>query len=256
MPLYDAEAFDAEIRFARVGGLILVEAEAANASQDPVLETRWFTQQAAALDMPVGIVVHADLTDGHVEALLERHCESPLVRGVRDFTDAAKLLQAEFRRGYAALAKHDLVYDLDSVWEHLANARKLAESYPDVTLVIEHDAFPQRRDDDYFNAWRQAMTDVALAENVVCKISGLGMGDHAWTPDSLRPWIEHAIESFGVARCFFGTNWPVDRLYSSYDALIDAYDFLISGFSASERASLFYGNAARVYRTGPPVGPT
>jgi predicted TIM-barrel fold metal-dependent hydrolase len=186
---------------------------------------------------------------------LERHCESELVRGVRDFTDAEKLLDGRFRRGYSALAKYGLVYDLDCVWEHLVNARKLAEAYPGVVLVIEHDAFPARRDDEYFTAWRGAMSDVAQAENAVCKISGLGMGDNKWTPGSLRPWVEHAIDSFGVSRCFFGTNWPVDRLYSSYDPLIAAYDLLVSGFSDSERASLFYGNAARVYRTGPPVAP-
>jgi predicted TIM-barrel fold metal-dependent hydrolase len=248
-PLYDAAAFAAESRFAGVGGLILVEAEAANAAEDPVLETRWFTRQAAALDVPVGIVVHADLSDDNAEASLARHCESPLVRGVRDFTDAAKLLDADFRRGYSALAKYDLVYDLDCVWEHLANARRLAESHPDVILVVEHDAFPARRDEEYFNAWRLAMSDAARAENAVCKISGLGMGDHNWTMDSLRPWVEHAIDSFGVTRCFFGTNWPVDRLYSSYDALINAYDMLIGGLSQGERASLFYDNAARIYRT-------
>jgi predicted TIM-barrel fold metal-dependent hydrolase len=251
-PLYDARAFRAESRFAGVGGVILVEAEAARKDEDPVVETQWLAHEASLLGIPAGIVVHTDLSDSQVDAALERHCATGFARGVRDFTNPDKLMDAGFRRGYARLARYGLVYDLDSVWDHLASARKLAEAYPDVTMVVEHVAFPQERTDDYFRVWQRAMSDVAGAPNAVCKISGLGMGDPDWTPDSLRPWVEHAILSFGATRCFFGTNWPVDRMYSSYDALIAAYDALISGCSSEERSALFFDNAARVYRTPSP----
>lgn len=248
VPLYDAKAFEAETRFADVGGLVLVEAEAAGPGQDPVLETKWFTQQAAQLEIPVGIVIHTDLSSGDAEAELARHCESPLVRGVRDRTNPEKLMDAHFRHGYRLLARHGLVYDLDSLYDHLESARKLAEAIPEVTLVVEHVAFPQERTDDYFRAWSKAMSEIAGAPNAVCKISGLGMGDQRWTVDSLRPWIEHVIEVFSPNRCFFGTNWPVDRMYSSYDALVTAYARLIRGYSEAEQSAMFFDNAARVYR--------
>jgi predicted TIM-barrel fold metal-dependent hydrolase len=251
-PLYDARAFRAESRFAGVAGVILVEAEAAGKDEDPVVETQWLAREASLLGIPAGIVVHTDLSAPDVEAALERHYATGFARGVRDFTNPDKLMDASFRRGYARLARYGLAYDLDSQWDHLASARKLAEAYPDVTLVVEHVAFPQERNDDYLRVWQRAMSDVAGAPNAVCKISGLGMGDPDWTLESLRPWVEHAILSFGADRCFFGTNWPVDRMYSSYDALIAAYDALISGSSSAERAALFFDNAARVYRTLPP----
>lgn len=249
VPLYDAEAYDAETRFANVGGVILVEAEATAAANDSPKETRWFMQQAKKLPIPVGIVVYADLSADDAEEQLARHCESPLVRGVRDRTNPDKLLDTRFQRGYKRLAAHGLVYDLDSVWEHLASARKLAESILDVTLVVEHVAFPQERSDSYFRAWAGAIAEVAKAPNVVVKISGLGMGDQRWTLDSLRPWVEHAIQSFGPRRSVFGTNWPVDRMYSSYDALINAYAELTSDFSKEEQQAMFFDNAARIYRT-------
>jgi predicted TIM-barrel fold metal-dependent hydrolase len=247
-PLYDARAFQAETRFANVGGLVLVEAEAAGQGQDPVRETRWFAEEAAALDIPVGIVIHTDLSDDQAAAALARHCESPEVRGVRDRTNPDKLRDSRFRRGYALLARFGLVYDLDCLWEHLASARALAEAIPDVTLVVEHVAFPQERNDEYFRAWRGGMSDVAGAPNTVCKISGLGMGDPRWTVETLRPWVEQAIESFTPSRCFFGTNWPVDRMYSSYDALVNAYATLVSGYSVDERDAMLFDNAARIYR--------
>jgi predicted TIM-barrel fold metal-dependent hydrolase len=69
-----------------------------------------------------------------------------------------------------------------------------------------------------------------------------------WTDDSLRPWVLGSIDAFGTQRAVFGTNWPVDRMYSSYPDLVCAYDRLIAGFSAGERTALFSGNAERVFR--------
>ena len=79
------------------------------------------------------------------------------------------------------------------------------------------------------------------------KISGLAMGDHEWTVDSLRPWVLASIDAFGVDRSFFGTNWPVDRIHSSYGDVLDAYAEIVSDFSDAEQRSLFSGNAKRVF---------
>ena len=74
------------------------------------------------------------------------------------------------------------------------------------------------------------------------------MSDRAWTVDSLRPWVLACIEAWGTERAFFGTNWPVDRLFSSYSELIDAYAAIVGDFTPAEQASLFNGNANRIFR--------
>ena len=74
------------------------------------------------------------------------------------------------------------------------------------------------------------------------------MCDPTWTVDSFRPWVMTCIETFGVERSFFGTNWPVDRLYSSYPDVLDAYAQIISGFSRAEQEALFFANAERIFR--------
>ena len=66
---------------------------------------------------------------------------------------------------------------------------------------------------------------------MVIKISGLGLRDNDWTVDSFRPWVLTCIETFGVERSFFATNWPVDRLYSSYGDVVEAYATIISGLT-------------------------
>ena len=80
------------------------------------------------------------------------------------------------------------------------------------------------------------------------KISGLGMCDHKWTVDSIRPFVLSMIEIFGPSRCMFGSNFPVDKLYTSFETLFDAFDEITRGFSDSERADMFAGTAERFYR--------
>jgi predicted TIM-barrel fold metal-dependent hydrolase len=92
------------------------------------------------------------------------------------------------------------------------------------------------------------MDEAAGAPNTVVKISGLGMCDNEWTVESIRPWVESCIEAFGVKRSFFGTNWPVDRLFSSYGDVVDAYAEIISGCSGAEQEALFSKNAERIFR--------
>jgi predicted TIM-barrel fold metal-dependent hydrolase len=91
------------------------------------------------------------------------------------------------------------------------------------------------------------MAALADVEHTVVKISGLGMCDHRWTVASIRPWVETAIELWGPQRAFFGTNWPVDRLFSSYGDVVDAYAEIIAHLPLPDRIALFSGNADRFF---------
>lgn len=243
---YEAEAYEAEVRFAGVTKCVHVQA--ALGIEDPVNETKWLQEMYERAGWPHAIVAHADLAGPDVERVLERHCAYANMRGIRDFGEGDYLVSDAWRRGYALLEKYDLVCDLDCLWEGMEKARDLARAFPSITLVLDHTGFPQERTDEYFTSWKRGMSALAEADNAVVKISGLGMKDPRWTVDRIRPWVLHAIEAFGVERSFFGTNWPVDRLYSSYDALLAAYREVVADFSPDEQDALFKRNAERVYR--------
>lgn len=243
---YPLEAFLAESRHSNV--VKAVHVQAAIGSPDPVTETEWLQQAADRTGFPLGIVAEADLKDPDVEETLARHCEFDGMRGIRDFSEGDYLVDPAFHRGYALLEKFDLSCDLDCQWEDMEKARNLATKFPNITMIVDHAGFPQKRSSEYFEHWRQGMDTLAEADNAVCKISGLGMKDPGWTIDSLRPWVLACIEAFGVERSFFGTNWPVDRLYSSYTDVINAYAEIIADFSGDEQEALFSSNAERVYR--------
>jgi len=241
-----ADEFIAETRFANVTKMVHVQA--ALGSEDPVNETAWLQEMADKSGFPQGIVAECHLADDDYAEVLERHSQFANMRGVRDFGPGEYLIDPAWKRGYKELAKYGWVCCLDSDPEHYHQAADLAREVPGATMCIDHAGFPRKRDDAYFAHWKAELAKVAAAENAVIKISGLGMCDPNWTIESWRPWVSTCIELFGVERSFFGTNWPVDRLFSSYTDVIDAYAELISEYSESEQIALFSGNAERIFK--------
>ncbi len=243
---YLANDFIAETRAANVTKAVHVQAALGTA--DPVDETEWLQSESERTGFPHAAVVYVDLGQPSAQAELERHLRYPVTRGVRDFDAAESLGDPAYRKGYALLERYGLVASMNVSLEHMEAVRDIARAFPNIPAVVDHCGLPESRTDEYFQAWQRAMNVAAEAGNVHCKISGLGMGDWGWTIESIRPWVRHCIDAFGPARCVFGTNWPVDRLYSSYDTLIEAYREIVSGFSRDERAAMFSRNAERLYR--------
>jgi predicted TIM-barrel fold metal-dependent hydrolase len=96
--------------------------------------------------------------------------------------------------------------------------------------------------------WKTEMARLAKVENTIVKISALGTYEPNWTIESLRPWVLACIDAWGPTRVVFGTNWPVDRLFSSYCDVVDAYRTIVSEFDPSEQAAMLSENADRVFR--------
>jgi predicted TIM-barrel fold metal-dependent hydrolase len=243
---YWADDFAAEVRFQNVERVVHVQA--ALGIKDPIEETRWLQAFSDRVGVPHGIVGYADLTAPDARETIERHLEFPALRGIRDLRYDDYLTNPAWERGFAVLGEHGLVCCDDPLLDHVPAAAELAGRHPDVTLCVDHALLPQQRDREYFEVWRAGLRTLAALPNTVIKISGLGMCDHGWTVESLRPWVLACIEEFGVERSFFGTNWPVDRLYSSYGDVLDAYAEIIGDFTEDEQRALFSENANRVFR--------
>jgi predicted TIM-barrel fold metal-dependent hydrolase len=195
----------------------------------------------------------ADCPLGAPEAAkqLDEHAQSPLYAGVRDFNAEPMLASGQIDAAYEAslkkLTKQNVVFDLDCGWPNMGAAVELAQRHPDLKIVLEHIGFPRARDDEYFANWSKAVRALAKAPNVTMKISGMPMTDPRFTKESLRKWAEVCLEAFGPNRCVLGSNWPVDRLYSSYDVIIGFTRDYISSFSASEQEAICRTNAKRLY---------
>lgn len=227
-----------------------VHVEGDSGAADPVEETAWLQSIANTYGFPHALVVFCDLEREDAEEQLARHMAFKNTRGVRIRAHPDDPDSAVFRRGYAALKRHDLSYELNASPGKLLSGRDVAKAHPSVQVILGHTGFPLERTLEYFERWQGEISALAKAENVACKISGLGMVDHSWTIESIRPWVLHCIEAFGVDRAMFGTNWPVDMLFSTYLRQIDAYRMILAneGFSRTDQEQLLYRNAERLYR--------
>ena len=225
-----------------------IHVQAAIGSADPVKETEWLQAAFERTGFPHAIVAHADLRHPDVERVLERHCAHPNMRGIRDFSHGDYLTAPDFRRGYALLQKYNLIASIAAQWQDMENLLALARQFPNTPIVLDHAAIPAERTPAYYRRWRAGLSTAASAPNIICKISGLGMADHHWTPATIRPYVLACIETFGPHRSLFATNWPVDALFSDYATLLSAYAEITADFSADERRAMFSRNAETLYR--------
>jgi len=247
---YDIEGVWAEARFADVEGFVHVQA--AIGSADPVEETRWLEEMRAESPVPFTIIGHVDLTSEAAVAQLDQHqSASPVFVGVRDFAVEPTLASGDLdalASGLNELVARGLVLDMDCEWPNMGSALALAQRHPGLEIVLEHIGFPRARDAGYFASWSRAIRDMAAAENITCKVSGLAMTDPRFTAESLRPWVETCFEAFGPDRIVLGSNWPIDRLYSSYDVIMNLYRDYMSGYPSEEQGKMLSGNARRLYK--------
>lgn len=226
---------------------------------DPVGETKWLQGIADRYGFPHGIVGYADLSTPDVADILDAHMKYPNFRGIRQsmnfhrdpvktYLDRPEVSRTpEWRRGFKELVKRDLSFDLQLYYPQMNEFYELARDFPDTQFILNHTGM-QVDGIEHFDAWRAGMKQLAEAENVACKISGLGMGDHNWTTGSIRPYVEAAIEVFGVDRCMFASNFPVDKLFSSFDTIFDAFKEITKNYPTSDRRRLFHDNAENYYR--------
>lgn len=227
---------------------------------DPVGETRWLHAVAERSGLPSAIVGQAWFARDDIAEVLAGHAAYPLVRAVREKPAAAASPAAveigapgsmgdpQWRAGYRLLAGHGLHYELQTRYWHLPEGAALARDFPDIPIVLNHAGVPEDRSPAGLAAWREGMQAMAQAPNVAVKISGLGQRARPWTVEENRDIVLQVIEMFGVGRCMFASNYPVDSLVAGYDTIFDGFKAITGGFDAADRRRLFYDNAVRIYR--------
>jgi predicted TIM-barrel fold metal-dependent hydrolase len=228
--------------------------------RDPVGETRWLQEIIAQTGFPHAIVAGARLDAPDVEAVLAGHAAFPQVRGIRHKPRAASspgevqigapgsMGDPAWRRGYALLDEYALSFDLQTPWWHLAEAAELARDFPKTQIILNHTGLPADRSAEALAGWRKAMQTLASQPNVAVKISGLGQPGQPWTVESNGPIVRDAISIFGVERCMFASNFPVDSLCADFDTIFTGFKAIVRDLTQVEQRELFSATATRIYR--------
>lgn len=230
-------------------------------TDDPLAEIAWLETLDKSLGVAIRYIGFADLAAPGAGAALDRLSGVKRCVGVRQMlswhpTDPAKCFapgpgiadEADFRHGVALLARHDRLLELMLYPYQAEEVARLAEDFPNQTFVVNHCGSPIDRDCDGMRRWREGLKRMGSAPNVQIKISALTAYDPSPTPESLREVALHCIECFGVNRSMFGSDFPVGRLWTSFDAIFDGFKTIVGDFSAAEQSALFHDNARRLYR--------
>jgi predicted TIM-barrel fold metal-dependent hydrolase len=215
--------------------------------RDPVGEMRYVEQLRREHGLPTVAVAQAWLHHDDAPQLIEKQASFAFVRSVRHKPPPGAMLDAKWRRGFSALARNGLRFDLQTPWANLGDAARLAADFPDTQIILNHTGLPADRSAEGIAGWKRAMTAFAACPNTAVKISGLGQAGLPWTVGANRPIVLDAIEIFGVERCMFASNFPVDSLCGSFAAIYDGFAAMTRDFSEGEKRALFHDNAIQIY---------
>jgi predicted TIM-barrel fold metal-dependent hydrolase len=222
-------------------------------------EVAWVQSVADRREFPHAITAFADLSAANVGDVLDGEMACGNVRAIRQqlhwhenplyrFASRPDIMNdAGWRRGLAQVERRGLMFELQVFAGQMQDAVALVRDFANLTFVLLHAGMPEDRSRDGGGRWRAAMRQLAACPNAMVKISGLGTFEHGCSVASWRPVIEQAIDAFGPNRCLFGSNFPIEKLWTSYAELVGVVRTCLEGYSEAERRAVLHDTAARLY---------
>ncbi len=230
-----------------VSGVVFVQADCL--PQQGFDEAKW----VASLGEPVaGIVAFAALEKGDaVRPELDALKDVAQVVGIRRLIQSESMgfsIQPDFIKGVQALTDYDLPFDICIYHHQLSDIIELVRQCPDVRFILDHCGKPDIAS-GLLDPWRENIRTLAGFENVSCKISGLvtEVNHDSWTVDDLRPYIEHVVESFGIGRVSYGSDWSVVNLAGDYQSWWEAQKSILNELSTDEQIAFYSKNTTNFY---------
>ena len=219
-----------------------------------VAETDYLLALAAQNSFIAGVVGWLDMDSADFPQQFESYRKNPRFIGLRpmlqDIPDPAWILRPQVLKSLQLVADADFPFEFLTYTRHLPYVLQALESVSSLRAVIDHISKPEIKERK-LEPWKQLMAQAAQHTNLYCKLSGMiTEADHAqWSPEALRPYIEHAVDCFGWDRIIFGSDWPVCLLAGTYDQVIEALmEVLRPRMDPTSEGKLFGANAANFYK--------
>ena len=272
-PVYDRERFesDLDIRGFEFTGGALVEAvsvchlrvDGPRFARACVEEARWVSSQLAPPPFEYVVVASAPLEDPELPSVLGDLARCTGLRGIRQILNHEPswsrigrrgdfLSQPAWKRGFASLEEVSLSFDLQLSPHQSCEAARLLARHPGIPIVINHLGTPTLEDLRAGRVYWDGLRALADLPQTWLKISMLAYIDGNWDRNPLvRDAARQAMDLFGVDRCMFASNFPVEkRLGWPAGRLYAGFRDIASHLKASDQQKLFADNARRAYRVG------
>lgn len=230
------------------------------AKEDFEKEVAWLQKTADETGWPHAIVGYADMTVEDVRPQLDRLTKYPRLRGVRmqlhwhenpqfRFAPAAgQVIDPTVKRNVARLKEYGLSFDLQLFPAQMKDGLSLVGENPGIDFILTHCGMLTGMEPETTEAWKEGLATLSAAPNLYAKLSGLGTFAHANDPDLIAFIMDNAVAILGSDRLMFGSNFPIEKLWTSYGELMKAHRAAAAKFSAADQENIFWNTAARVYR--------
>lgn len=231
---------------------------------DPVEETKWLIALKDTNEQghPHSIVAYCDLSSPTANDVLTRHKEAGKLVGIRQLLNYHSpvrkdlnlaphdnyLTDKDWLDGVGLLGQHNISFDLHILPHQHKRGAEVAKKYPNITFIVDHCGLPYERDDAAMATWKEGLAALASCPNTVVKVSAMFGIDPQWTKESVLDITQTVVSTFGIDRCMFASNFPVDKINVSFSQLMDAHCELTKGFTEDEKKSYFSGLASKVYQ--------
>jgi L-fuconolactonase len=231
---------------AGVDGTIAVQA------RQTLEETRWLLDLAEANAKIRGVVGWAPIAGEEFPGCMEEFDGREKLKGLRHVIQGEKdehyILREDFNSGIRTMAGSGLVYEILIYERHLADTILFVDEHPEQAFVLDHVAKPLIAG-GVMEPWASRMRALGERENVWCKVSGMVTEAKwdAWTPETLKPYLDVVVEAFGPERLMAGSDWPVCLVASEYAQWWGVLRDYFAGFSEAEWAKVFGETAIEVY---------
>ncbi len=234
-----------ELADAEVDGAVAVQA------RQTLEETNWLLELARDGDAIRGVVGWAPIAAPDFEVSVSALATKPKLVGLRHIVQAEPagfLDNPDFNRGIRAMQPTGLAYDILITENQLAEAIRFVDRHPQQKFVLDHLAKPKIAATE-IEPWRILIRELSRRSNVSCKLSGMVTEDSwsQWSLDSLRPYLNLAVEAFGPNRLMAGSDWPVCLVASGYAQWWNTLRIYFTDFSEDERAQIFGKTAITIY---------
>jgi len=243
---FDVDTYRTEAVGWNVDKFVNVAAATGRHSIEETIELDGNAQAGGGPDAIIGGLPPTDTVAEAIE-LLDRQMTASRFRGVRPM--GANMGPVPDAGVLHALQERNLLFELMTHPDQLGVAAAQLAGFDDLIVVVEHTGWPRSDSDEERALWLAGIDALAgLGGNIVCKLSGLAMPFASMGVDAFAPWLEYAIEAFGVDRCMFASNFPVDAMYGTFDELYGAFSTVTAELDSESREKLFATNAERIYR--------
>ena len=227
-----------------------------------IMEAEWVQEVANEFGWPNAIIGYVDFSSEEARETINRLNSFPLMRGVRQqlhwhqnplycFQPTPDLmLEKSFQKNFALIQDFGWRFELQVFSSQMKNASVFAKTFPKVKMMLQHCGMPEDTSDAGMAKWRVGMQRLSENDNIFCKFSGLGTFIHKNDPNFISDITSECLDMFGDKRCIFGSNYPIEKIWSDYDSIVKAFIYSSSNLSIESQRNIMKYNAEKFYKLG------